>query len=187
VVKLRVEPQKERVPAFILRESRALLAIRLMTLFIIAISALLLVILISTMFGSLGLPLTATDVVSLNLIMFLTLTIVTTISAASIVLKWKSEYYKITEDGIIKLSGILKKREDRFACSFVEGMTVQQSVIGRFFDYGDIAIYDPSQQQKIYLMNIPNPNRTGVRIGQVVKKSDEKSIPLMPATDHEAV
>ncbi len=172
---------KTKEISFILRESRVLLSIRIMTLLIVSLSFFLLMLLLSTQLGPV---VDASLLVALNLLFFIVLVILTVVVAFFVVLKWNAEYYKITSDGIIKQSGIIKKHEDRYACSFVEGMTVDQGILGRLFDYGDISIYDPSQQQKIHLMNIPNPNHMGVRIGETVQKSKEKSIPLMPA-DHE--
>ena len=96
-----------------------------------------------------------------------------------IALKWTSEYTEISKEGIVKHSGILHKKEQKYACNFVEGATLNQSFLGLLFNYGTIDLYNPALKEQVYLLNIANPKKNSEKIQKIVSKKANKSIPFV--------
>ncbi len=96
-----------------------------------------------------------------------------------IALKWTSEYTEISKEGVVKHSGILHKKEQKYACNFVEGATLNQSFLGLLFNYGTIELYDPALKEQVYLLNIANPKKNSEKIQKIVSKKANKSIPFV--------
>ena len=102
------------------------------------------------------------------------------IGAVSLIaLKWVSEYTEISKEGIVLFSGILHKKEQKYACDFVEGTTLNQSFLGVLFNYGTIQLYDPALQEQVYLLNIANPKKNSEKIQKMVSKKPNKPIPFV--------
>ena len=96
-----------------------------------------------------------------------------------IALIWTSEYTEISKEGIVKHSGILHKKEQKYACNFVEGATLNQSFLGLLFNYGTIDLYNPALKEQVYLLNIANPKKNSEKIQKIVSKKANKSIPFV--------
>ncbi|MBI2595486.1 response regulator [Candidatus Daviesbacteria bacterium] len=96
-----------------------------------------------------------------------------------IALKWTSEYTEVSRDGVIRYSGILHKKEQKFACNFVEAVTIEQSFLGQIFNYGTIELYDPALKERVYLINISSPKVYSKRIEKIVEKPDTQPMPFV--------
>ncbi|MDP3987657.1 MAG: response regulator [Candidatus Levybacteria bacterium] len=96
-----------------------------------------------------------------------------------IALKWASEYTEISKDGVVKHSGILHKKEQKYACNFVEGAKLEQSLLGLLFNYGTIELYDPALKEQVYLLNIANPKKNSEKIQKIVSKKANKPMPFV--------
>lgn len=96
-----------------------------------------------------------------------------------IALRWNSEYTKISSEGVIKHSGILHRKEQSYACNFVEGAKLYQSLFGLLFNYGTIELYDPALKEQVYLLNISNPKMNSKRIQDIVSKGKTTHIPFV--------
>ncbi len=96
-----------------------------------------------------------------------------------IVLKWRSEYTDVSKEGVIKHSGIFFKREQKFACNFVEAIKIEQSLLGILFNYGTLELYDPALEEKIYLLNISSPKKNRDLIEKLVSKESDKPMPFV--------
>lgn len=96
-----------------------------------------------------------------------------------IALKWKSEYAEISQAGVIKHSGILNRKEQTYACNFVEGAKLDQSFLGVLFNYGTIELYDPAQKEQVYLSNISNPKKYSKLIQSVTAKEKNEPMPFV--------
>lgn len=99
--------------------------------------------------------------------------------AILIVLKWNSEYTEVSSDGVIKHSGILHRKEQKYACNFVEGAKLEQSFLGLLLNYGTIELYDPALKEQVYLLNIANPKRNSKIIQDIVSKDKTKPMPFI--------
>lgn len=98
-----------------------------------------------------------------------------------IILKWNSEYTVVEKGGIIKRSGILHKKEQKYACNFVESIILDQGFLGMILDYGTIELYDPALTERVCLTNIQSPKNNGELIEKVTSKNHDhqRTMPFM--------
>ena len=93
--------------------------------------------------------------------------------------KWNSEYTEVSQEGIIKHNGILNRKEQAYACNFVEGAKLDQSFLGVLFNYGTIELYDPAQKEQVYLSNISSPKKYSKIIQSIVAKEKNEPMPFV--------
>ena len=94
-------------------------------------------------------------------------------------LKWNSEYAEISKEGVVKHSGILQRKEQKYACNFVEGAKLEQSFLGMILNYGTIELYDPALKEQVYLLNIANPKRYSKIIQDIFSREKDKPMPFL--------
>jgi len=94
-------------------------------------------------------------------------------------LKWNFEYTEISNEGVIKHSGILHRKEQKYACNFVEGAKLEQSLLGLMFNYGTIELYDPALKEQVYIMNITDPKSFSEVIQDIISKDQNKPMPFI--------
>ena len=159
------------------RESVVLIGIRLITaqllfgfLFFLVVAAI----------SFLGQYLTFENPFPLYLIFLVTLFIVDVGIVFSIILKWYFEYIEITRSAIIKHKGILSKKEETFACNFIETITLNQDFLGMVFNYGTLELFDPALKKPIYLFNIASPKKYSEVIKKIFSKKKESSTIFIP-------
>ncbi len=102
---------------------------------------------------------------------------------SSIALKWASEYTEISKEGVVRHTGILHKKEQKYACNFVEGAKLNQSFLGLLFNYGTIELYDPALKEQVYLLNIANPKKNSEKIQKIVSKPKTQPMPFIVGTN----
>jgi len=93
----------------------------------------------------------------------------------SIILKWHFEYIEITKEAIIKHKGIFYKKEEIFACNYIESITLNQDFIGMMFNYGTLKLFDPVLKEPIYLYNIASPKKYSEVINKIFSKTKDTS------------
>lgn len=168
-------PLKETVPesnTITFRESVVLIGIRLiMTELLFGFSFFLAV----TAISFLGQYLTFENPFPLYLILLVTLLIVNVGIIFSIILKWHFEYIEITRSAIIKHKGILSKKEETFACNFIETITLNQDFVGMVFNYGTLELFDPALKELIYIFNIASPKKYSEAIKKIFSKKKDSS------------
>lgn len=103
-----------------------------------------------------------------------------------IVLKWKSEYAEISQEGVVKHSGILNRKEQTYACNFVEGAKLDQSFLGVLFNYGTIELYDPAQKEQVYLSNIASPKKYSKIIQSVIAREKNEPMPFVAPENNQS-
>lgn len=167
------EPETEKI---ILRESTVLIIIRL--IFTEAIFGLALF-LLSILFSYMSPYLNITYPSGLYFIVLAGGLLINIGIVISITLKWNSEYTEVSKEGVIKHSGILQRKEQTYACNFVEGAKLEQSFLGLLFNYGTIELYDPALKEQVYLLNIANPKRYSEKIKNIVSKEKNKPMPFI--------
>lgn len=96
-----------------------------------------------------------------------------------IFIKWATEYTEVTKEGVSQHSGILNKKEQKFVCSFVEGVKLNQSLLGLIFNYGTVELYDPALKEQVYLLNIASPKKNSELIQKIVAKEKTQAIPFV--------
>lgn len=90
-----------------------------------------------------------------QLVFFLTFLVLSLI----ILLNWRYEYYEILKKAIVHHKGFLFKHKNVFTCGNIELIQFRQGLFGKIFNFGTIEMHDQFLDKKIYLMNIPNPDR----------------------------
>ncbi|MDO8460950.1 MAG: response regulator [bacterium] len=160
----------------ILRESIALIIIRLIsTEALFGFSLFLLSILSSYTHSYLNISYIST----LYFIVFLGAFLINVSVVFSIAIKWATEYTEISKEGVIKHNGIFHKKEQKYACNFVEGAKLDQSLMGLLFNYGTIELYDPALKEQVYLLNITSPKKYSEIIQKIVSKEKTQPIPFV--------
>lgn len=167
------EPETEKV---ILRESIILIIMRI--IFTEAIFGLSLLF-FSVLFFFLNSHTNITFLSGLYFIVFIGGFLINIGIVISIALKWNSEYTEISKGKVVRYSGILHRKEQTYACNFVEGAKLEQSLFGLFFNYGTIELYDPALKEQVYLLNIPNPKKYSEGIQNIVSKEKDKPMPFI--------
>ncbi len=79
----------------------------------------------------------------------------------------------------------MHRKEQKYACNFVEGAKVEQSFLGLLFNYGTIELYDPALKEQVYLLNIANPKKYSEIIQDIVSKEKNKSMPFVAAENNQ--
>lgn len=160
----------------VVKESSVLIIIRL--IFTEAIFALLFF-LLSILFYFLSSLTNSIDFSSLYLTILGLGLLINVCIAILIVLKWNSEYTEVSGAGVIKHSGILNRKEQKYACNFVEGAKLEQSFLGLFLNYGTIELYDPALKEQVYLLNVANPKKLSETVQDIVSKEKSKPMPFV--------
>lgn len=182
------EPKNQdtsKTTKMIFRESVALIVVRL--IFTEAIFGLSLA-LLSILYSYLSLYINTIPLPSLYIIALIGAFLINLGIVVMIVLKWNSEYTEVSQAGVICHSGILYRKEQKYACNFVEATKLEQSFLGVLLDYGTIELYDPALKEQVYLLNITNPKRNIQTVQNIVSKEQNKPMPfVIPATEEENI
>jgi CheY-like chemotaxis protein len=96
-----------------------------------------------------------------------------------IAIKWTTEYTEVSADGVVKRSGIFHKKEQKFACNYIEGIKLDQTFFGSMFNYGTIELYDPALKEKVYLYNVKSPKKNSELIQKIVSNKKSPAIPFV--------
>jgi len=160
----------------IFRESVVLIIIRLiLTEALFGFSFLL----FSILYSYINSYLNGTDLSTLYFIVLAGAFLINVGMVSLIALKWTSEYTEISKEGVVKHSGILHKKEQKYACNFVEGVKLNQSFLGLLFNYGTVELYDPALKEQVYLLNIANPKKNSEKIQKILSKKTNKPMPFL--------
>lgn len=89
-----------------------------------------------------------------------------------VIFMWLNEYYEVSPLKIIYRSGFIFRHEEQFTLSHVSSITLRQTLIGKFLNYGTIELYDRFDKKRKYLYLIHNP----IRYFQIVES-------LLPSRD----
>ena len=160
----------------IFRESVALIAIRLIGMELLFAFSIFLAVVILSFIGS---YFKIQDLFSEYLMILLTLLMINIVIVFFIVVKWYFEYTELSREGITRFSGIIHKKVKKYACNFVEIITLDQSFLGLIFNYGTLELYDPALKEQIYLTNITDPKKNSKTIEEIISKESDQSIPFV--------
>ena len=172
------EPKKEEEEGrkIILRESIVVIIIRLIFIEVIFGSSLFL---FSILFSYLNSAASTINLSSLYFAASVGGLLINIVMIILIALKWSSEYTEVSKEGVIKHSGILNRKEQKYACNFVEAAKLEQSFLGMIFNYGTVELYDPALKEQVYLLNISNPKEYSKMIQNIVSKEQDKPMPFI--------
>jgi uncharacterized membrane protein YdbT with pleckstrin-like domain len=76
---------------------------------------------------------------------------------ATAFVQWWSEHYFVTNQKVMKVSGILRKSADGSALEKINDLTIQQSLLGRWLGYGTISVLTASDQSNLHYTAMRSP------------------------------
>lgn len=88
------------------------------------------------------------------------------------VLTWAQTMFIIRPKEIVIHRGIWRITENAYSTERIEEVDVDQSFLGRLFNYGTLRVYNPMLKMDLILPNIPDPHT----YAEVVKRSQSKEI-----------
>ena len=94
---------------------------------------------------------------------FLTLAVGAVVALVS---QWANEGYYLKENELVVRRGIIAKTETAYPYANMQSVTVQQGVIGRLFNYGQISIFIPTLGKDILFSEISNPQQFADKLKQ---------------------
>lgn len=77
------------------------------------------------------------------------------------ILKWFCRYYEMTDKEVVLHKGLIFQERRYYSLDKVESVVVQQSLLGRFLNYGTIhlTLYYSDAPIDVCLDDVPHPNR----------------------------
>lgn len=74
-----------------------------------------------------------------------------------LILNWVNTVYEITDKEVVYRTGIIGKRARAYDMSNVQSSYVEQSILGRLFNFGKVTLYSPALKSDLYFSDVPNP------------------------------
>lgn len=76
---------------------------------------------------------------------------------AVLVAQWANEVFILEKDDLAVSQGIISKRVQTYPYANMQSVTVNQSLLGRLFNYGNVTIYIPVLGKNVSFMEISSP------------------------------
>lgn len=89
----------------------------------------------------------------------------------ALLLNWMGTTYIISDKEIVVQQGLLSVKQKIYPLAGHEEVKMYQSLLGKWFDYGTVAVFQPVLQKYITLVDVPDPDLLAEAIRQ--KKSKE--------------
>lgn len=77
----------------------------------------------------------------------------------SMLLAWLNRYYTIVPEELRVTSGLVTKRTITYDIRSLQSVTVDQTLMGRLFNFGTIHLYNPAWTQEVVIEDITHPER----------------------------
>lgn len=98
------------------------------------------------------------------------LVILNIFAISRLVFEWASTYYILRPGEVVLNKGGFNSRRVKYKVARVESLTIQQTLLGKIFNFGSIRIYSPVQKNIVRIKNIPDPEK----YAQIYETSDDK-------------
>lgn len=73
------------------------------------------------------------------------------------VLQWINEYWEISAKETIHRAGIIWRKEEKYEIINIKSLQINQGIVDRFFDFGNLRFYERPTRKNIALFAIHNP------------------------------
>ncbi len=139
-----------------IRTSIAFLLIKLLLLEAIAASAVILFfsVALSDFLTTMGITLPY-----LSIPVYVFFVLVKMLMTLYLVLQWLNEYYEVSTETVVHRKGVIFRYEFTFPLKHIRILRTEQTLWGKFFNYGNISLEDEYGAEKIFLYQIHNPVR----------------------------
>ena len=109
-----------------------------------------------------------------NTLLFIIFVIGKTLFMVFIIVVWLNEYYEITPKEVIHKSGLFFRKEERLVLSHVDSVDLQQGLLGRVFNYGNLVLFNWVLEKSTLLYLIHNPKKYLKILQDLLPQSDQK-------------
>ncbi len=91
-----------------------------------------------------------------------------------IILDWLNMYYEVNGEYIYLRKGVVWTTEQKFAMANFGDITLEQNMMGRIFNYGNIRIFDTELKRDFLLYTIHNPNKYYEILESIIPSGDKE-------------
>ncbi len=151
-----LEPQKEEIP-LIIHQSPFILGSKIVTILALSLVLYLALWIPSFFFAESSIAL-APVLGPLYILIFVLLIFIDMFLIIYTILSWSRTYYVIEKAEVRIIYGIFSKNEKAFALMHAQEVTVHKGLLGNLFNFGTVEIFSPSLKDRVYLLNIANPD-----------------------------
>lgn len=103
---------------------------------------------------------------------FVTAVIFKTLATLLTITQWLEEYYEITPTEIIHKNGFLFKKEERHKLIHMKSLSLDQSTLGKIFNFGTLRLNNWSLDKDVYLYLIHNPIKYHKILKDLLQEAD---------------
>lgn len=154
---------------------RLSITIMLFKLIVVEIAAAALVIIFhSALFLIGGQTIPVIGTITFTIPLFLVLITLKTAITLFVILQWLNEYYEITPKMIFHRRGLLFKKEATYPLTQIGMVDVHQTLLGRFFNFGTIGLFDLRRNKYEDMYLIHNPMRYAQIIEHLLPQMNER-------------
>lgn len=143
-------------------------------IFVEIVAAALVIIFHSALFLFNGQTIPVVSTIMFTIPLFLALITLKTAMSVFIILQWLNEYYEITPKMIFHPRGFLLKKEAKYPLSQIGMVDVRQTLLGRFFNFGTIGLFDLRRNKYEDMYLIHNPMRYAEIIEHLLPQINER-------------
>lgn len=105
---------------------------------------------------------------------FLLLVVVKILVTIYVILDWLNSYYEIDKENIYTRKGIIWMTEQKFAIANLGDVVLEQGIIGRLLNFGNIRIFDTELKRDFLLYLIHNPQRYFAILEELAPQGDKE-------------
>jgi len=120
---------------------------------------------------SAGIP---TDITLFNIPVFLVLVALKTALVIFVLIQWLNEYYEITPKEIVHKSGLIFRKEQYYKMEHLGSVRMEQGVLGRLFNYGNLRIYNWALEKDFLMYLIHNPHKYHLILDTLLPTADRE-------------
>lgn len=91
-----------------------------------------------------------------------------------IVTLWINEGISVDNEEITYKNGVLNSKVSTYPYANIQRVTVEQSVLGKMFNFGTITLYTPLLGQDLVFHEMPSPHELATSIKQKLNKPDRE-------------
>lgn len=172
VAKLTNGEQEIKITSIFIQKSISLLLIKILTLHLLVVSAILLMYFPLFYIGIV--PFAATDLLSMIFTIFLLLMVIHMSLTIYLIVQWTHESYEIRPTEIIHRQGVVFKKIEHFTFMHLMSVEMKQGISGQLLNFGTIHMYDRYINSDVFMFQIHNPKRYYTILSKLIPFVDEK-------------
>lgn len=91
-----------------------------------------------------------------------------------VIVQWLNEYYEINPKYVVHKRGYFFKKEERYTLAHLGKVRIEQSILGKFFNYGNVRIFNWALEKEVTLYLIHNPMKAVRILQELLPEADEE-------------